>query len=91
MRIVLIRTYIYLIRELIYGSAESIGREAAPDGAVLAKRCVVGELAGPIAPLFRFNTEAEAIRMAKATEFGLATYFYTRDLARSWWVAEALE
>jgi len=49
------------------------------------------ETFGPIAPLFRFATEAEAIRMANDTEFGLAAYFYTRDLARSWRVSEALE
>ncbi|MBS0580215.1 MAG: succinate-semialdehyde dehydrogenase [Proteobacteria bacterium] len=49
------------------------------------------ETFGPIAPLFRFETEADAIRMANDTEFGLAAYFYTRDLARSWRVAEALE
>ena len=49
------------------------------------------ETFGPVAPLFRFGTEAEAIRMANDTEFGLASYFYTRDLARAWRVAEALE
>ncbi|HUL18597.1 MAG TPA: NADP-dependent succinate-semialdehyde dehydrogenase [Steroidobacteraceae bacterium] len=49
------------------------------------------ETFGPIAPLFRFESEADAIRMANDTEFGLAAYFYTRDLARSWRVAEALE
>jgi succinate-semialdehyde dehydrogenase/glutarate-semialdehyde dehydrogenase len=49
------------------------------------------ETFGPVAPLFRFETEADAIRMANDTEFGLACYFYTRDLARSWRVAEALE
>jgi succinate-semialdehyde dehydrogenase/glutarate-semialdehyde dehydrogenase len=49
------------------------------------------ETFGPLAPLFRFETEADAIRMANDTEFGLAAYFYTRDLARSWRVAEALE
>jgi succinate-semialdehyde dehydrogenase/glutarate-semialdehyde dehydrogenase len=49
------------------------------------------ETFGPVAPLFRFETEAEAIRMANDTEFGLASYFYTRDLGRSWRVAEALE
>ncbi|MGH8294536.1 MAG: NADP-dependent succinate-semialdehyde dehydrogenase [Steroidobacteraceae bacterium] len=49
------------------------------------------ETFGPVAPLFRFETEAEAIALANATEFGLAAYFYTRDLARSWRVAEALE
>jgi succinate-semialdehyde dehydrogenase/glutarate-semialdehyde dehydrogenase len=49
------------------------------------------ETFGPIAPLFRFKTEAEAIAMANDTEFGLAAYLYTRDLARSWRVAEAIE
>lgn len=49
------------------------------------------ETFGPVAPLFRFETEAEAIRMANDTEFGLAAYVYTRDLGRSWRVSEALE
>ena len=49
------------------------------------------ETFGPVAPLFRFKTEAQAVAMANDTEFGLAGYFYTRDLARSWRVAEALE
>jgi succinate-semialdehyde dehydrogenase/glutarate-semialdehyde dehydrogenase len=49
------------------------------------------ETFGPVAPLFRFDTESQAIQMANDTEFGLASYFYTRDLARSWRVAEALE
>jgi succinate-semialdehyde dehydrogenase / glutarate-semialdehyde dehydrogenase len=49
------------------------------------------ETFGPVAPLFRFETETDAIHMANDTEFGLAAYFYTRDLARSWRVAEALE
>jgi succinate-semialdehyde dehydrogenase/glutarate-semialdehyde dehydrogenase len=49
------------------------------------------ETFGPVAPLFRFETEAQAIHMANDTEFGLAAYFYTRDLARAWRVAEALE
>jgi succinate-semialdehyde dehydrogenase / glutarate-semialdehyde dehydrogenase len=49
------------------------------------------ETFGPVAPLFKFKTEAEAIAMANDTEFGLAAYMYTRDLARSWRVSEALE
>ncbi len=49
------------------------------------------ETFGPVAPLFKFETEADVIRMANDTEFGLAAYFYTRDLARSWRVQEALE
>ncbi|UKJ74389.1 NADP-dependent succinate-semialdehyde dehydrogenase [Azospirillum brasilense] len=49
------------------------------------------ETFGPVAPLFRFETEEEAVRMANATEFGLAAYFYSRDIGRVWRVAEALE
>src|SRR5271156_4707979 len=49
------------------------------------------ETFGPVAPLFRFHTEQEALAMANATEFGLAGYFYTRDLARAWRVSEGLE
>jgi succinate-semialdehyde dehydrogenase/glutarate-semialdehyde dehydrogenase len=49
------------------------------------------ETFGPVAPLFRFKTEEEAIRLANDTEFGLASYFYARDLGRVWRVSEALE
>jgi succinate-semialdehyde dehydrogenase / glutarate-semialdehyde dehydrogenase len=49
------------------------------------------ETFGPVAPLFKFKTEAEAIAMANDTEFGLACYFYTRDIGRVWRVGEALE
>jgi succinate-semialdehyde dehydrogenase/glutarate-semialdehyde dehydrogenase len=49
------------------------------------------ETFGPVAPLFRFHDEAEAIEMANDTEFGLAAYFYTRDVGRVFRVAEALE
>jgi succinate-semialdehyde dehydrogenase/glutarate-semialdehyde dehydrogenase len=49
------------------------------------------ETFGPVAPLFRFRTEEEAIAIANDTEFGLAGYFYSRDLGRVWRVAEALE
>jgi succinate-semialdehyde dehydrogenase/glutarate-semialdehyde dehydrogenase len=49
------------------------------------------EIFGPIAPLFKFKTEEEAIAMANDTEFGLACYFYSRDLGRVWRVAEGLE
>ena len=49
------------------------------------------ETFGPVAPLVKFATEADAIRLANATEFGLASYFYSRDIARVWRVAEALE
>ena len=49
------------------------------------------ETFGPLAPVFRFKTEQEAIAMANDTEFGLASYFYTRDVGRVWRVGEALE
>src|SRR5213595_2244984 len=49
------------------------------------------ETFGPVAPLFRFMTESDAIAMANDTEFGLAAYFYGRDIGRIWRVAEALE
>ena len=49
------------------------------------------ETFGPVAPLFRFDTEEEAIQMANNTEFGLASYFFSRDIGRIWRVAEALE
>jgi succinate-semialdehyde dehydrogenase/glutarate-semialdehyde dehydrogenase len=49
------------------------------------------ETFGPVAPLFRFHTEEEAVSLANATEFGLASYFFTRDSGRVWRVAEALE
>ncbi len=49
------------------------------------------ETFGPVAPLFRFKTEEDAVRLANDTEFGLASYFYSRDIGRVWRVAEALE
>lgn len=60
--------------------------EAQP-GMLFAKE----ETFGPLAPLFRFKDEADVIRMSNDTEFGLAAYFYARDLGRVWRVAEALE
>ena len=49
------------------------------------------EIFGPVAPVFRFATEAEAIALANDTPFGLASYFYARDVGRIWRVAEGLE
>jgi succinate-semialdehyde dehydrogenase / glutarate-semialdehyde dehydrogenase len=51
----------------------------------------IEETFGPVAPLFRFKTDDEVIEMANRTEFGLASYFYSRDIGRIWCVAEALE
>ena len=49
------------------------------------------ETFGPVAPLYRFNTEQQALEMANDTEFGLAAYFYSRDIGRIWRVMEGLE
>jgi succinate-semialdehyde dehydrogenase/glutarate-semialdehyde dehydrogenase len=49
------------------------------------------ETFGPVAPLFRFKTEDEALALANGTPFGLAAYFYTENIRRSWRVAERLE
>jgi len=54
-------------------------------------RCAREETFGPVAPVFRFETEAEVIALANDTEFGLASYFYSRDVGRVFRVAEALE
>ncbi|RZS56598.1 NAD-dependent succinate-semialdehyde dehydrogenase [Sphaerotilus mobilis] len=53
--------------------------------------CAREETFGPVAPVFRFDTEADVINLANATEFGLASYFYSRDIGRIFRVAEALE
>ena len=60
-------------------------------GATAAMKFAREETFGPVAPLFRFREETEALRLANDTEFGLASYLYTRDLARAWRCAEALE
>lgn len=70
------------------------GQYAAPTvltGATPAMLLAAEETFGPVAPIFRFDHEAEAITLANDTPFGLAAYFYTRDIARAWRVAEALE
>ncbi len=77
------------------GGAHSLGgcfyqptvlTDVSPDMAVFRN-----EIFGPVAPVTRFHTEEEAIALANDTEFGLASYFYTRDIGRVWRVAEALE
>ncbi|WP_454017134.1 NADP-dependent succinate-semialdehyde dehydrogenase [Azospirillum sp. Marseille-Q6669] len=60
-------------------------------GVTTEMRVAREEIFGPVAPLFKFETEADAIRMANDTEFGLAAYFYSRDIGRVWRVAERLE
>jgi succinate-semialdehyde dehydrogenase/glutarate-semialdehyde dehydrogenase len=60
-------------------------------GATAKMKLAQEEIFGPVAPLFRFTTESEAIALANDTDVGLASYCYTRDLGRAWRVAEALE
>ncbi|MCZ7488940.1 NAD-dependent succinate-semialdehyde dehydrogenase [Rhizobium rhizogenes] len=60
-------------------------------GATTAMRLASEETFGPVAPLFRFETEEEALAIANGTPFGLAAYFYTESLKRAWRVGEALE
>lgn len=64
----------------------SVLAQATPD-----MLCFQEETFGPIAPIFKFKTEEEVIQLANDTEFGLAAYFFTRDLGRTWRVSEALE
>jgi succinate-semialdehyde dehydrogenase/glutarate-semialdehyde dehydrogenase len=61
------------------------------EGVTASMRFATEETFGPVAPLFRFHDEHEAVAAANATEFGLAAYFYSRDIGRVWRVAEALE
>jgi len=49
------------------------------------------EIFGPITPVFKFATDAEAVQMANDTEYGLAAYFYTQNIGRVWQVAKSLE
>jgi len=70
------------------------GQYAAPmvlTGATTAMELAAEETFGPVAPLFRFETEEEAIAIANDTPFGLAAYFYTESIRRAWRVGEALE
>ena len=60
-------------------------------GATVGMRLAREETFGPVAPIFRFETEAEALAIANGTPFGLAAYFYTRDMARAFRFGEALE
>lgn len=60
-------------------------------GATTEMLCAREETFGPVAPLFRFKTEDEALAIANSTQYGLASYFYSRDLGRVWRVAERLE
>ena len=60
-------------------------------GATSSMRFAQEEIFGPIAPVFKFSSDAEAIAMANDTIYGLASYMYSQNVARCWKVAEALE
>ena len=60
-------------------------------GATSDMLCAREETFGPVAPVFKFKTEAQVVALANATEFGLASYFYSRDIGRIFRVGEALE
>ena len=91
------------IQDALAKGARVLGtRPSLPEGDQYASPVVLGEATtdmllaneetfGPVAPLFRFDTDAEAIEIANATPFGLAAYFYTQSLKRTWRVGEALE
>jgi succinate-semialdehyde dehydrogenase/glutarate-semialdehyde dehydrogenase len=82
-------------RVLLGGKRHSLGQtffEPTVLGDVTPKMKVAREETfGPVAPLFRFQTDEQAIQMANDTEFGLASYFYSRDIGRIWRAAEGLE
>ena len=91
------------IRDAVDGGANVVagGKRHSLGGTFFEPTVIIGvtpamkvareETFGPLAPLFRFQTEEEAIQLANATEFGLAAYFYSRDIGRIWRVGEALE
>ena len=60
-------------------------------GATTAMDLAQEEIFGPVAPIFRFEDETQALELANATEYGLAAYFYTRDIGRIWRLSEGLE
>ncbi|MBB3457990.1 succinate-semialdehyde dehydrogenase/glutarate-semialdehyde dehydrogenase [Rhizobium sp. BK313] len=92
-----------LVSDAVARGARTItgGRRHALGGTFYEPTVIVGvppeadifgeEIFGPVAPIFRFDTEEEAVRLANDTRFGLAAYFYGRDISRVWRVAEALE
>jgi len=82
-------------RLLAGGHRHALGRlffePTVLDGVTDGMKILIEETFGPVAGVVRFKDEADAVRMANASEFGLAAYFYTRDLSRVWRVAEGLE
>lgn len=78
-------------RAAAHGDPDRFFAPAVISGADLGMRLAQEETFGPLAPIFRFDSEAEALQAANGTPFGLAAYFYTDDLHRAWRVADALE
>ena len=78
-------------RQALTGSGGFYVEATVLDGVRPQMQVAREEIFGPVLSVMSFREEADAIRMANDTEFGLASYFYTRDLSRSWRVAEALE
>ena len=78
-------------RVKLSGLADQFFAPAVLTGVTPEMRVAREEIFGPIAPVMRFSTEEDVIHLANDTEFGLASYFYSRDLARAWRVAEGLE
>jgi succinate-semialdehyde dehydrogenase/glutarate-semialdehyde dehydrogenase len=82
-------------RVVVGGSRHSLGgtffEPTVVAGASAKMRVAKEETFGPLAPVFKFETEAEALELANDTEYGLAAYFFTRDNARIWRVGETLE
>jgi succinate-semialdehyde dehydrogenase/glutarate-semialdehyde dehydrogenase len=88
------------VADALAHGASIAAQAAAPDGFTApmvltgitrAMRLCDEETFGPVAPVIRFETEEEAVALANATPYGLASYFYTQDMDRAWRVGEALE
>ncbi|MDD9899598.1 MAG: NAD-dependent succinate-semialdehyde dehydrogenase [Alphaproteobacteria bacterium] len=77
------------------GTAHALGglfyQQTVITGATPDMQCFSEETFGPLAPLFRFKTDEDVVKMANDTPYGLAAYFYSRDMSRIWRMAEALE
>jgi len=78
-------------RAVVPGGQGAFFQPTVLSGVNASMRVAREEIFGPVAPVFKFDTEAEAIALANDTEFGLASYFYSRDVGRIWRVSEGLE
>src|SRR3546814_12561130 len=88
------------VEDALGKGAEIAARAEAPEGFTTplvltgvdtTMRLAQEETFGPVAPIFRFDDEADAVAIANATPFGLAAYYFTSDIDRAWRVGEALE